>query len=215
MTVVSFLLLGEALGLPGAAWTRGYASNLAKRGDAAGGAAAAYGFDALVRKGDPKADVWLDSTIDTLRAGGPAVLSAAFDTLRELGYDTAAKRMLDRRFVDNHVTSSGYQAALGLMLLEERHDADAERALRAGLVEHDTWQTRVALARSLARQEHFAEAIENAEVALERPPDASETGPPSRDELRDWCDQWRRLAGIDSDARTVHVLRSNVDVLQP
>jgi len=213
MSVVSFALLGEALGLPGAAWTRGYVSRLAQRNDAAGGAAAAYGFDALVRKGDPKADIWLDSMLDTLRAGGPAVLSSAFDTLRELGYDTAAKRTLDRRFVADDATSTAYQAALGLTLLEERHDSDAERALRAGLVDHDTWRTRVALARSLARQERFAEAIEHAKVALARAPDASETAPPSRDELRDWCEQWRRLAGIEPDTAGAAVLRSNVDAI--
>ena len=39
MIVVSFALLGEALGLPGSAWTRRYAGSLAHRGDPAGGAA--------------------------------------------------------------------------------------------------------------------------------------------------------------------------------
>jgi hypothetical protein len=37
MSVVSFALLGEALGLPGAAWTRSYVASLARRGEPAAG----------------------------------------------------------------------------------------------------------------------------------------------------------------------------------
>jgi hypothetical protein len=91
MIGVSVALAGESLGLPGAAWTRRYAGSLARRGDPAGGAAAAYAFDALVRKGDPLADVWLESLRATLAAGGEPVTSAVAQTLAQLGYDRSAK----------------------------------------------------------------------------------------------------------------------------
>jgi hypothetical protein len=80
-----------ALGLPGAAWTRRYAANLARSRDPAAGAVAAYAFDALVLKGDPQADLWLESLRTTLAVGGETVTSEVARTLEQLGYERSAK----------------------------------------------------------------------------------------------------------------------------